>query len=231
MNSRRGFTLVELLVVIAIIGVLVGLLLPAVQAARSAARTAKCVNNLKQIGLAFHLYLDVNEGRFPRSSHSAFAHREPGWGQQLATYLDPTIEPTFGPLPESLMAGVYRCPADNRDNLRLWSYGKNVWFELSAAETGDVLGIAKGPTYQRLRSIPATSRTVLVGELLSGSTTDHIMAHFWKVGGAPEVAHRRHQEVSNYLWVDGHVSAHPFDETYDDLQRVDQWDPGMAAEP
>ncbi|AGA30999.1 DUF1559 domain-containing protein [Singulisphaera acidiphila] len=57
---RRGFTLIELLVVIAIIAVLIALLLPAVQAAREAARRAQCVNNLKQIGLATHNYISVN---------------------------------------------------------------------------------------------------------------------------------------------------------------------------
>ncbi|MFN3410443.1 MAG: prepilin-type N-terminal cleavage/methylation domain-containing protein [Limisphaerales bacterium] len=63
--SRQAFTLVELLVVIAIIAVLAALLLPALSRARQQAQRAACVSNLRQQGLAWRLFLDEHEGRFP----------------------------------------------------------------------------------------------------------------------------------------------------------------------
>ncbi len=78
-RKLRGFTLIELLVVIAIIAILIALLLPAVQQAREAARRTQCRNNLKQLGLALHNYLDTYKV-FPFASNFAdsIANCDPG---------------------------------------------------------------------------------------------------------------------------------------------------------
>ena len=67
--NKKAFTLLELMVVIGIIGILSGFLIPTIGRAREAGRRAQCANNLRQIGIAWYLYLDDHDDMFPVSNH------------------------------------------------------------------------------------------------------------------------------------------------------------------
>lgn len=124
-NLRRAFTLIELLVVIAIIGILVSLLLPAVQAARESARRTQCNNNLKQIGLGFHMHHDT-QSAFPSGGLSWTSDRAMnisgtpenykaqtwGWAYQILPFVEAI---NVWQTPKSIDAAgsivpVYSCP-------------------------------------------------------------------------------------------------------------------------
>ncbi len=67
MHRRTAFTLIELLVVISIIALLMAILMPALSRVRKQAKGVYCLNNLREIGVAMHVYAQENSDFIPRA--------------------------------------------------------------------------------------------------------------------------------------------------------------------
>jgi prepilin-type N-terminal cleavage/methylation domain-containing protein/prepilin-type processing-associated H-X9-DG protein len=78
MHNKKAFTLVELLVVIAIIALLMALLLPALERAREQGKRVMCLNNLRQMMLAWNVYADDNDDRIVNGNTSTGGHNKDG---------------------------------------------------------------------------------------------------------------------------------------------------------
>lgn len=111
-NKLRGFTLIELLVVIAVIAILAALLMPVLSKSKEQANTTRCINNSREIGLAFLLYAIDNHEHLPD------LYTKYGWSAGTDWEIEPGGDWWFETLSKggyltaySISNHVWRCPA------------------------------------------------------------------------------------------------------------------------
>jgi len=204
LRAGKGFTLVELLIVIAIIAILAAMLLPALTKAREKARQSVCINNLKQLGLAFQMYLQDYNDQF-----MLYYGGGQTWIEVLnrGGYVNESWE-SWGWKPKPRNS-VYRCPSTARGYETSWTgsyipHGGAAWDGSKWVYFG-VLGY-------KLSQIPIRYQSDYF--LLLDGRGDIYYIAYTEPGqsaiGWRDFVSYRHNNGLNVLYIDNHVSWRAF---------------------
>jgi prepilin-type N-terminal cleavage/methylation domain-containing protein/prepilin-type processing-associated H-X9-DG protein len=217
-RASRAFTLIELLTVIAIIGILAAILIPTVGAVRKTAKGARCVANLRQIGVAINLYPPDNKGYYPRLKEN-YAPDNPvnnlTWAKALYPYI-----PTRNTGAKALTSSIYLCSAEEYQPDPS-AFGVIQYMATYVLEKTSKTDKA-APNGPRLASsIPNPSRTFLLldakvdstgfipaGGGGTGISFDEGQADMAAAPEGRKILSFRHKEGINVLFIDGHTKRY-----------------------
>ena len=201
---RPGFTLVELVVVIGIMSILTAMALPVFVSARETSRRATCLSNLRNISLAFAMYVDDWDGCFPNTG-DPYLWMGRHWRWPLKPYLGAVLERATSdpqnPLLSAQTPSFLLCPSDPfaTDKWDATSYGYSAACyhtpgQVARMTTEDLWKEDRFPCVTQRESVVAfPSQKILVAEWLTSHERDKFT--WWEWGGA-----------RNYLFVDGHAA-------------------------
>jgi prepilin-type N-terminal cleavage/methylation domain-containing protein/prepilin-type processing-associated H-X9-DG protein len=221
--DRIGFTLIELLVVIAIIAILASLLLPTISRSKNKAVSIRCCSNLKQMGLAFHLYADDNNQRLPDLYTKWWTGTDVAPGGQ---WWWETLSANRYVPSQAISNNVWRCPAvKDRDinivfGARWEGYGP---VESTVIRYGFTMSQAMPLHSRKLQEIRRPAQVWMMGDTgvpydpnnvpFSGYRTEIVTfppdpsTHDWKGYTPQKQPGCRHDFRANMVMVDGHYES------------------------